>query len=403
MGCGSSVSGLSVTREEDTKEAPKELSLAVKAEQILAAGHLKLLDVPWLLNQPDNYILQRCQDLPSEAFLDGASAAEGLRVPQSIVVLSYGWLTKQHPDPNGHHMLRVRLFLQKIRRVGLFWDYAALPQKGISITLTGVEDIEKTPEEKKIFDAGLGAINLLYGSEHTLVIQLTAMPKDIMAPAGYLENGTPYEDRGWCYFEATISAILKSSFNLFDLGKAEQELFDHHADFVDMSRAATIGRLPPMTPEDMEISLAQLKFTSGADRGMVGKKYAQFFTEAAVKAQELIFVEVSGLGSGWGDKQIGQLCRALPAFKVCHSLALPGHSITDEGMQLLADAFSQMPCLTTVGLGPNGADFSNFGPESLELLQTKAAHLKVLYLPRRLRGCKAATALTAAIERVEFC
>jgi len=386
---------------------------AQRAKRILESGSLKLLDARWLLEQPAGYVLQRCQDLAKEAFLDGTLAAKFYQLDGGrIVVLSYPWLTKQHPDPNGHHMVRVIAFLQKfvadmgVRGVGLFWDFAGLPQKGL-------DGSEKTEQEQEVLAEGLGAINLLYGSETTLVTQLTAMPAkkptqchclNISAPT---VNNTPYKDRGWCHFEETVAGILKNSYYFLDLGVAEQQLLDPHADFPALRKAAMSGRRPPLTPTDMERSLEKLRFTSGADRGKVAKIYEKFFLESTPIVSELGFGNPSE-GPGWGDDELEQLSRALPAFTACKLLYLWGHSISTHGLEILAGVLPHMDRLERLHLADSkqSTDRSTYGESDLQLLHRTAARLNFLRLPARLRDCGSARDLAAIVTchggRIEF-
>jgi len=316
-----------------------------KVAELLSSGKLKLLCVTWLLAQPDDYVLRRCQDLPAKAFLSGTKAAKVWMKEQGLAVVSYGWLTREHPDPNGHHMRRVRKALKRLSAFqglfdsigGVFWDFAALPQRGVDGT-------DKTEEENLVFREGLGALTFLYGSPRTVVLQSTAMPADIMAPPGSLENKTAYKDRGWCCFEATVSAILKASKLLLNIGEAETMLFDDNTDTKTVLKKCTSTRLPPATPEDLKNILQHMHFTSGADRGMVVDKYTEFFKDAAKTATVLVFNNQAD-SAGWGDPEVQQLCRALPAFTACKVLGLAGHSITGKGLQLIAEALPKMSSL----------------------------------------------------------
>jgi len=412
MGCGSSTQGAQPVTTRPmlptnsstarTKPMPMQEDSDERARKILESQALKLLRVDWLLAQPADYVLQRCQDLPAEAFLSGAQAAKLWMDNLRIAVLSYGWLTKQHPDPNGHHMRRVRKCLQRLREwqpwasnvEGVFWDFAALPQNGI-------DGSEKTDEEEVVLKAGLGAINVLYASLRTFVLQLTAVPMSVEAPARFLVNHTPYELRGWCHFEAIISSVLKDTFFMFDLGKVDAALLDDNTDAHAVFTDATGTRLPPATPEDLEQALQKLNFTSGADRGMVVKKYAVFFADAASTATELCFDNRAD-SSGWGDFEIQQLSRALQAFTACKVLSLSGHSISDQALELITEALSRMPQLEKLFLtGP----LNTFGASSVELLQKQieaCPSLKLLWLPEHLADTAAGKALSALASAKSF-
>jgi hypothetical protein len=69
----------------------------------LGDGSIQLLRVSWLLERPANYIMERCQDLPPEAFWSAADALRLLREGK-VAALSYRWLERLHPDPAGFHL-----------------------------------------------------------------------------------------------------------------------------------------------------------------------------------------------------------------------------------------------------------------------------------------------------------
>ena len=136
--------GIKCTSERDFTS----MSMEHRAQAILRTGALSLLSSTWLLGQPEDYIVVRNQDLPADAFLDGSHAAQLLESTGGIVVSSYGWLTKRHPDPLGWHLRTLRKYLKKhldwdfsknrvkveqeksLHDVGLFWDFTAFPQVG---------------------------------------------------------------------------------------------------------------------------------------------------------------------------------------------------------------------------------------------------------------------------------
>merc|ERR1712080_290492 len=96
----------------------------------------------------------------------------------------------------------------------LFMDFLSLPQVD--------SDGKRTDEEDLCFKIRLSMINFLYGSQKTVVLQLTVMsetPFDGM-------NATPYSDRGWCTFEETTAGIIKPKNMVLNLGLAEEFLFD---------------------------------------------------------------------------------------------------------------------------------------------------------------------------------
>ena len=64
------------TRRADIKKRIK----AIEGElcKLLASGIIRLVSVPWLLSQPNEWIARRRQDLPEEAFLTPEEAVNAL-------------------------------------------------------------------------------------------------------------------------------------------------------------------------------------------------------------------------------------------------------------------------------------------------------------------------------------
>merc|ERR1712194_197506 len=183
----------------------------------------------------------------------------------------------------------------------------------------------------------------------------------------------------------------------FDLGKVELALLDDNTDAHEVFTAATATRLPPATPEDLKEALQLLHFTSGADRGMVVQKYAEFFADVASKADELCFDNQDPDSPGWGDPEIRQLSGALPAFTMCTTLSLSNHSVSAEGLRLIAEALPRMPQLEKLLLvGP----FTSFDAGDIKFLQLQievsCPRLKLLWLPKRLEETAAGKTLSAA-------
>uniref|UniRef100_A0A0G4HVC2 Uncharacterized protein n=1 Tax=Chromera velia CCMP2878 TaxID=1169474 RepID=A0A0G4HVC2_9ALVE len=114
----------------------------------------------------------------------------------TLVCLSYGWLSKEHPDPDLFHL---RLLVEELEqqwwaqgkrreRVFVFWDYMAIPQnsRGFSRELTpdaavaGTSQFSSLPfqphqqSEKdllELFKLAISNLDLFYGSPQTRVFR----------------------------------------------------------------------------------------------------------------------------------------------------------------------------------------------------------------------------------------
>lgn len=104
-------------------------------------------------------------------------------------VISYPWLSKDHPDPNGVHLKKLaELFMTFYYiKAHVFIDYCCLSQK------------DRTKEEDEQFNAALRNMHVLYTHDWTQVVRLD----------GHLPNIVinQYQDRGWCYFEQLVSQM----------------------------------------------------------------------------------------------------------------------------------------------------------------------------------------------------
>ena len=93
-----------------------------------------MVDAAWLADLADHKgILPRCQELPESAKVSLAEMeAWGDEYTVGVLVISYPWLDKNHPDPHGEQLQQIafvlKAFAAKAReyqgcRVGVFWEY----------------------------------------------------------------------------------------------------------------------------------------------------------------------------------------------------------------------------------------------------------------------------------------
>merc|ERR1712216_111475 len=208
--------------------------------------------------------------------------------------------------------------------------------------------------ESARFGRGLQVINMLYGAQLTLVVQLKVMPS-LTFPG---LNSTPYDVRGWCFFEESASSIIKNSDNMLDLSQtgADDAL---QGTFADLSSVAVAGRQPPLPPDDLAKRLETKKFTSGSDAEVVVRIYTDFFAQICSSTTKLFFsLPSERCTSSWGPAEGAQLTRSLPMFAACESLELNGHPLLGSGGDAveLAEALLQMSRLQRLTLEQGGFD-----------------------------------------------
>ena len=176
-----------------------------------------LVDAGWLVHLAESGgVLPRCQDLPTAARVR-LSEMEACTEGTGVLVLSYPWLEKCHPDPNGETLRRIAFVLRAFSRwasrsgatarIGVFWDYCSLPQRNAH----GEDD--RTPDERATFKSALRSINTWYAHRTSWVLLVsTPLPPDAT-------NTQPYEGRGWCVAERAMASMVKSANCLLDLAK----------------------------------------------------------------------------------------------------------------------------------------------------------------------------------------
>ena len=235
----------------------------------------------------------------------------------------------------------------------------------------------------------LKAINLWYGHPLTSVLLV-----DTPLPEGEWTNTFAYWDRGWCRMEILASAMVKNAMCLIHLS----QLTGEETDWVDVFVKGKGARLPPMSPTAfaamIEEGLAkavgdvgEIRFTHSGDAKLVSTIYKSAFMTEMGNAAVLSYC-----GLEWDDAAGLELCEALryahqatDVFTKLKTLLLnenklgdgfvksfaallneggltkvewldlQRNSISDQGMQELADAIERggLPLCRTILLGDN--------------------------------------------------
>ena len=167
------------------------------------------------------------------------------------------------------------------------------------------------PKQVELFKEGLRASNVWYGHESTVCWMQTELPPGLRFDAGIAQT---YDESGWCFVEAAISAGLKVGIRRLDLAKRTDNAIGHaygsdwNPDYM-LENVCAAARLPPLLPDEVRRRLDEKKFTSKADMEVVDRLYRLFFDGAADSATQLDF---SGLD--WGEAEVQQLKEVLPRF-----------------------------------------------------------------------------------------
>ena len=171
--------------------------------------HTPLIDLEYLVALAEAGGVMPCgrQNVPPAAFITTQNVwrlklwgKANLKSSLGVLVFSYPWLDWFHPDRLGAQLHRLLPFLKAMLAeakrdsphctVGVMIDFLCLPQKPFA-----------TEEDGARFGVSLKAINAWYFHKYTYTLLVTTPPPE---GADY-SNTRLHRDRGWCFFEETVS------------------------------------------------------------------------------------------------------------------------------------------------------------------------------------------------------
>lgn len=325
-------------------------------------------------------IVPRYQSMPRAAIIN-SSTAWRLKIAWQetgclpVLVLSYPWLDKHHPDRLGEQlgtvvpvlraMLDSRSCTSEHGTVGVLWDWACLPQQ------------PRSAEDETRFRRALYTLNSWYGHPCTHVLKL-AGPHP--TGAAYT-NKRPYDERGWCFFESQMSGLVTDSKCLWDIqGYRGATTLAGLISECCTHRAPSLA--PPRFAEEMRTRAAngKLAFTASADMETVIELYERGFVGAfdtyrslrGRKAAQTAAIFYRNLD--WQDEQARELVHAIEYMRSHCTLKegplevrLGGNAFSAEAEAALLAAADGVKSLTLVGIGewlcascscPNSAEAS---------------------------------------------
>jgi len=217
-------------------------------------------------------LLYRCQDLPQGAFK--LKSLADIDVTGGRIVVSHPWLSRCHPDPKGKQL---QWIISELDRLGvgddvlIFYDYCSLPQhdlthpdviraaaKGERIQ-PGTHPAIRTLAEEEYFVIALSAMGQLYAHKYYSVLIVPDVGCVSSISQEFCPNSMPYEDRGWCFFELTVS--------------------NSHGIIMN-AEARDVQRILPnvcLSVIEFEEELRQKIFTSSRDREIVVRLYQELY------------------------------------------------------------------------------------------------------------------------------
>ena len=329
---------------------------------VLVLGWVRLVRMTYLIElSKKGGVLPRRQELPEEAFIsvdelkqlyfngdegDGSNSDKVL----PLIVISFCWITAQHPDPEGKQLKMIAEVLERekpkyagldvcdddsdvgdafggFKEIGVFWDWPSLYQKDTALfdpaetpeakpeaeraafiealknktAFYGGEAYEKsrTPAEIEAFRKALHhSMDLWYAHQGTTVYKLTKLPE------GCTTRKVGYNDSGWTTYEGRSAEQIKK----FDLVDVRWKLV------LDLgAEDAAAARRWPVGPDDFEGIIKTKTFTNGADTGVVSKLYHD------MSANQLGFVEELNF-DGMAPPTVEDALRLGRCFNMCKHL-----------------------------------------------------------------------------------
>ena len=289
---------------------------------VLKTRHVQLIKPEFFVSlYEEGQRMPKCQDVPSEFILD-VDDPELDWERLEIAVVSYCWISRDHPDPSGYHLETLaslcRFFLQGSfenaqesyvtedyymtrdvlrkqgycfgsgdgRPVGVFLDWMSVPQDK--------PQGSRTTDETSRFEKALTNINIWYAHNHTITWRLTTLPEGLSRPG--------YEESGWTTFEKCVSGLVSKQSNLLHIDETAREavlngmhiFLGHEVPLEDYMTVTLLfmdrQRGAPMTPEAFNVSIDDKAFTNGADKyRVVIPKYCETFMAVITDAEELKF------------------------------------------------------------------------------------------------------------------
>lgn len=216
----------------------------------------------------------------------------------------------------------------------------------------------RTGAQDLAFRRALGSMDLLYAHQLTVKFRLTRSLSDA--------TGLPYDERGWPFFETTVSRLASPAWHVFDLGRVdftapitfstgttsepgylaetgekrtltfeghlkpaaqlvEQASYDNH----NKSGLAWVlrdQRKAPLLPERFAAAVRRCTFTNQADVESVIRLQERVAQAVLASVPSLHFEKLA-----WGPAEVRELVNVLPQCRRVTYLDLGANLLGDEG------------------------------------------------------------------------
>eukprot|EP00929_Paragymnodinium_shiwhaense_P059928 TRINITY_DN29976_c0_g1_i1.p1 TRINITY_DN29976_c0_g1~~TRINITY_DN29976_c0_g1_i1.p1 ORF type:complete len:500 (+),score=117.81 TRINITY_DN29976_c0_g1_i1:66-1565(+) len=364
-----------------------------RAQLIMKTGMPRFVKATWILEQPADFVLERCQELPPEAFVHKDDCIHMYHQDNGLVMVCAPWLTKMHPDPQGYYMSLLKAYLKAYTKfnshfeeVGVFWDYACMPQPDASGELTVME--------QKAVEAARCCVDALWASTHSTVLLMKCLPEQSACTLKDEWTLEAFDTRAWCVMEECMAHFTKPMSMIVELeGKAAAAVRERKK-WEQIVAAATTNRKPIMCFEDFSVFIETARVRYPGDMEIIKSIYRRFVTQVAGQQEELALGRTHG--PGWGPAEAKIFSKSMHHLQGCRRLYLDDHPLGDEGIAALAESMHLMPALDQLYL--HRCQFTEAALHHLKniVAECSCQNLQWLRLPRALEKTEGGAALKEA-------
>mmetsp|Transcript_36639 Transcript_36639/g.105430 ORF Transcript_36639/g.105430 Transcript_36639/m.105430 type:complete len:851 (-) Transcript_36639:96-2648(-) len=330
--------------ESETEEQPRDFTEVDSLEASLMGGDVVLVKGSWLVSlEEQKQVLPRRQDLPRMAIVDSGALVSALRgsttsgVVPFIIVVSLGWLSPDHADPDGFHLEQLGPALKAFAS----WNRASTDDIAVLIDWCSLPQAPRVDDEAVLFKRACGRLHIWYAHALTSKWLLTRVP----------EGHKPFKDRGWPFFWKGLSSMTNqggSNSNggglVLDLGMARLGW----SSWGQVLQDCRVKPAPPTAPEAFTTDLARKAFSNSADRDILARRYAETFRGAIGSAEILDYG-----GLRWSDREAIRLSKILALCSSLRELELRQNDIGRRGANALAANIGRCFALERLSLHGN--------------------------------------------------
>lgn len=264
-----------------------------------------------------------------------------------LLVVSYPWLSRDHPDPDQVHLRKLVRILEEykkiwgIHEVAVILDYCSLWQRGARVDT-------RTAEQRDQFGFGVREMSVAYAHKAITAVRLTGVPGSELRK---------YEDRGWTLMESVLIDSKGGDWNRWTFGEFDPDSTQWGDSVVFFMQAKPPKLRPPLTPkgfaEELDIRRQRCRrndvplFASERDNEEVPKRYEEVYL------QFIHSTKLSYEGADWSDEEVMRLLEVVANCDKLESLQLGSNRITQQGASEVAKLIPQLPALKFLGLRGN--------------------------------------------------